>query len=243
MEKLNFDGTLTGANGQKLDVDCNVSLPVISGAAASVIVHIPLAPMPHAELTNPCTLHGRIGSLAFEINEILYRELPLGGTERKLARGVLKINHIGSLKVRDDRFKNKEASVVFHLSPVAFFKHHPGSEMTRYSSTPNQTVELFQIHATGLGKIVFLKQWAIHHIEDGTTSAKIHAGFYAHVACQDDDLKNIDTMVETFRDVLTVLSILFRQAVSLLGWEKNAAQGLRRCGSIRSSQISLPIWR
>ena len=142
---------------------------------------------------------------------------------RKLARDVLDINHIGTLKVRDDRFKSKKASVVFHLSPVAFFKRHPASAMTLYSSTPNQTVELFQIHATGLGEIVFLKQWAVHHIEDGITSAKIHAGFYAHVACQHDDIQNIDTMVETFREVLTVLSILFRQAVSLLGWEKRCS--------------------
>jgi hypothetical protein len=225
LEKLSFDGVLTGANGQKLDVDCNVSLPVISGAAASVTVHIPLAAKQHAELTNPCTLHGRVGSLEVDLNELWYRRLPLGGTMRKLARDLLDINHIGSLKVRDNRFKNKKATVVFHLSPVEFFKRHTASAMTRYSSTPNQTVELFKIQASGLGEIVFLKQWAVHHIEDGITSAKIHAGFYAHVACQDNDIQNIDTMVETFREVLTVLSILFRQAVSLLGWEKRCGRG------------------
>ncbi len=220
MEKLSFDGVLTGANGEKIDVDCDISLPVISGAAASVTVHVPQASTQHAVLTNPCTLRGRIGLLEVQINELWYRRLPLGGTGRKHARDVLDINHIGSLKVNDNRLKSKEASVVFHLSPVAFFKCHAASAMTSYSSTPNQTVTLFRICAPGIGEIVFQKQWAVHHIDEGTTSAKIHAGFYAHVACHDDGIENIDAMVDTFREVLTVLSVLFRQAVSLLGWEK-----------------------
>lgn len=225
LEKLSFDGTLTGADGQRLDVDCTVSLPLISGCAAFVTVHIPLAAKQHAELTNPCTLHGRAGSLEVEINELWYHRFPLGGTKRKLARDTLDINHIGSLKVRDDRFKSNQASVAFHLSPVEFFRRHTASAMTRYSSTPTQTVELFKIYAKGLGEIAFVKQWTVHHIEDGITSAHIHAGFYAHVVCQNDDFKNIDTMVEIFREVLTVLSIFFRQAISLLGWEKRCSTG------------------
>lgn len=222
LNKLSFDGILTGANGQKLDVDCIVSLPIISGAAASVTVNIPLAVKQHAELTNPCNLHGEAGSQKVEINELWYHRFPLGGTKRKLARDALDISHIGSLKVLDDRFKNNQASVVFHLSPVEFFRHHTASAMTSYSSTPEQTVELFKISAAGLGEIVFMKQWAVHHIEDGITSAHIHSGFYAHVVCQNDDLKNINVMVETFREVLTVLSILFRQGIGLLAWEKRS---------------------
>lgn len=224
VKKLSFDGVLTDANGLKLDVDCTISLPIISGAAASVTVQIPLATKKHSELTNPCNLHGRAGSQEIEINELWYRRFPVGGTMRKLGRDTLDINYIRSLKVRDDRFKNDQASVVFHLSPVEFFKHHTASALTLYSSTPEQTVELFKIYADGIGEIAFLKQWCIHHIEDGTASAHIHAGFYAHVVCQNDDLKNINTLVETFRDVLMVLSIFSRQGISLLAWEK-------RCGN------------
>lgn len=226
LENLSFDGILTGANGQKLDVDCAVSLPIISGDVASVTVHIPLAAKQHVELTNPCNLHGRAGSLEVEINELYYRRFPLGGTVRKLARDTLDINHIGSLKVRDDRYKRNQASVIFHLSPVEFFRRHTASAMTKYSSTPEQSAELFKISATGLGEIVFMKQWAVQHIEGGITTAHIHAGFYAHIDCQYDDLKNIGIIVETFRDVLTVLSIFCRQAISLLGWEMRCSTGI-----------------
>lgn len=225
MNKLSFDGILTGANGQKLDVDCAVSIPIISGAVASVTVQIPLVAKQHAVLTNPCHLYGRAGSLEVEINELWYRSFPLGGTMRKLARDTLDINYIGRLKVIDNCLKNDQVSVVFHLSPVEFFRRHTLSALTRYSSTSKQKEELFKISATGIGEITFLKQWAVHHIEDAITSAHIHAGFYAHVACKSDDLKNINTMVERFREVLTVLSIFSRQAISLLGWEKRCSTG------------------
>lgn len=39
--------------------------------------------------------------------------------------------------------------------------------------------------------------------------------------CSEDRLKKFDnSIVESFKDVLTILSIFFRQAVGLLGWEK-----------------------
>lgn len=221
IRKLSFDGILTGANGQKLDVDCTVELPIISGSPASITVYVPIgANKQHPELTNPCKLHGQTGSLAIEMDELWYRRLPLGGTTRKLARDKLDITHIGTLRVRKELFENSQPSVVFHLSPVEFFRHHIASKTTRYTSTPEQTTELFRISVVGIGEIAFLKQWVVCHVEEGITSAHICSGFYAHVACQNEDLGNISTIVETFRDVLTVLSILCRQAISLLGWEK-----------------------
>ena len=219
LEILTFDGVLTDANGAKLDVDCSVTLPVVSAAAAIVTIQIPHVAAQHQEFQNPCTLRGKMGSQEVEINELWYRNFPLGGTSRRLARGQLVINDIGILRRRHDRIKHTEPSVLFLLSAVEFFKETTASAMTSYSSTPSQSIELFRIQTADLGEIVFLKQWVVEHIKDGVISANIHAGFYAQVICKSEDIKNVDFLVESFREVLTVVSIFFRQAVDLLGWE------------------------
>lgn len=225
MEILSFDGVLTDVNGNSLDVDCNVTLPIVSGAAATVTIQIPHVETPHIALENPCALRGKIGPQQVEIDGLCYRSFPLGGTRRKLARGALVISHIGILRVRHNRILKHEPSVLFHLSSVDFLKEAAASAMTGYSSTPSQSVELFKINAVDFGEITFLKQWAIEHIKDGVKSANIHAGFYAQVGCKAEDIKNIDQLVESFREVLTVISVLFRQAVDLLGWEIRSNAG------------------
>lgn len=225
MEILSFDGVLTDVNGNSLDVDCNVTMPIVSGAAAIVTIHIPHVATQHQELEDPCTLRGKMGSQEVEISELCYRSFPLGGTNRRLARGQLVINHIGILKTRHSRVKHAESTVLFYLSAVEFFKEKAASVMTNYSSTPSQTVELFKINVKGFGEITFLKQSVVEHIKEGVISANIHAGFYAQVACKPEDVKNIDHLVESFREVLTVISVLFRQAVDLLGWEVRSEAG------------------
>ena len=225
MEILSFDGVLTDVNGNRLDVDCSVTLPIVSGAAAAVTIQIPHVAAQHQEFQNPCTLRGKMGSQEVEISELWYRNFPLGGTSRKLARGQLVINHVGILKTRHSRIKHAETKVLFHLSAVEFFKETTASAMTNYSATPSQTVELFKINVEGFGKITFLKQWAVQHIKVGVISANIHTGFYAEMACKPEEAKKSDHLVESFRQVLTVISIFFRQAVDLLGWEIRSDTG------------------
>lgn len=220
LDKTSFDAIVTDSKGQKLDVDCCVSEPVVSGAAAFITIQVPLTANRHAELVNPCSLQGKAGRLDIEIDELWYHRLPLGGTRRKLARDVLDLSHVGRLTVQSDHWKNEEAFVLFHLSAVEYLKHHTQAAMTDYSSTPSMSIELFKIHAIGLGDIVFLKRWSIHHRQEGDISAKIYDGFSAQVACQEQDLHDIDSMVKRFKEVLIVLSVLFRQAVTLHGWEK-----------------------
>lgn len=223
MKNISFDGILTGANGHKLDVDCNLVLPSISGAAASVVIHIPLQSTPHTKPTNPCTVHGTSGMLNIEIRELHYSCLPLQQGRRKLARGVLDISHIGIIKVCANGFENEQSVAVFHLPPVEFFKRHPASVIVNYSSIPDQTVELFKLQCAKLGEIVFSKRWDVHLIKGSAITANIHSGFYAQVVCSEDRLKKNElSIVESFKEVLTVLSIFFRQAAGLLGWEKRS---------------------
>lgn len=219
LEILTFDGVLTDVNGFTLDVDCSVTLPVVSAATATATIYIPHVATQHRKLENPCTLHGKMGSQVVEISQLWYRRLPLGGTNRKLERGQLVINHLGILKRRHNRIKHTEPSVFFLLSAVEFFKQTTASAMTEYSSTPSQSVELFRIQTANLGEIVFLKQWVIEHIRDGEISANIHSGYYAQVKCKSEDIQRLDSLVESFKEILTVMSIFFRQAVDLLGWE------------------------
>jgi hypothetical protein len=118
-----------------------------------------------------------------------------------------------------------EASIKFHLSAVDFFKDHDVAKMARYASTPSQTVELFRLNIVNIGEIIFLKQWAIHHTKDAAESARIYAGFYALLACEDAGAKRIEAIVEAFREILTMLSIFCRQAITLHGWEKENSSG------------------
>jgi hypothetical protein len=219
LDKTSFDAIVTDSKGQKLDVDCCVSEPVVSGAAASITIQVPLTANRHAELVNPCILQGKVGRFDVEIDELWYHRLPFGGTRRKLARDVLDLSHVGRLTVRSSHLENEETFVLFHLSAVEYLRHHAQAAMTPYSSTPSMSVELFKIHAAGLGDIAFLKQWSIHYRQEGNVSAKICAGFSAKVVCQEQDLHDVDGMVKRFKEVLIVLSILFRQAVTLHGWQ------------------------
>lgn len=220
LDKTSFDAIVTDSKGQTLDVDCCVSEPVVSGAAASITIQVPLTANRHAELVNPCSLQGKAGQFDIEIDELWYHRLPLGGTRRKLARDVLDLGHVGRLTVRSDHWKNEETFLLFHISGVEYLKHHTQPAIADYSSTPSMSVELFKIHAAGLGDIVFLKRWSIHHIHEGSVSANIYDGFAAQVTCPEQDMHDIDGMVKRFREVLIVLSVLFRQAVTLHGWQR-----------------------
>jgi hypothetical protein len=42
LDKTSFDAIVTDSRGQTLDVDCCVSEPVASGAAASITIQVPL---------------------------------------------------------------------------------------------------------------------------------------------------------------------------------------------------------
>ena len=172
------------------------------------------------EFENPCHLKGRVGRSVIEIHGLWYRHLPLVEIGRKLARGSMKINHVDQLRIKTDIAKSgADVGIIFHVSPVDYLKSHARASWTDYSATPGKSVDIFSLDVPGLGNVRFIKHWSIRHTVHGSVAAEVHTGFAARVACQASDLQNSSKMVEIFKEALVVLSVIFRQAVTLHGWE------------------------
>lgn len=218
IKDASFDAVITDKLGRTREVDCRVTVPAASGLPASISIEIPLTNEKQEILKNPCMLRGENGGLEIEIKDLWYRWLPLGPTDRKHERGALRINHAGSLWVRQRYWKSERTRLRFLLSPVRFFKKHSSSTTINYSATPNMRVELFKLQTEELGEIRFIKFWSVHHVDQAGVAAEIRASFAAEVLCNDTTVLSIDHLVEKMKAVLIPLSILTRQAITLHGW-------------------------
>ena len=144
--------------------------------------------------------------------------MPIGVTQRKHARGYFDINHAGQLSIRSSHWKSERARLRFHLSPIRFFQKHINAMMVNYIALPGMMVELFRIRTAELGEIQFIKYWSVRHVRKKEIAAEICTGFAAEIECVEATAMPIDQLVLKMRDVLTALSILTRQAITLHGW-------------------------
>lgn len=222
LENTSFDAVITDSIGKTLQVDCRVSEPAASGLPADITIEIPLTETEHAVLENPCTLRGIDDGCEIEIKDLWYRSMPAGVTHRKYARGPFDILHAGHLWIRLSHWKSERALIIFHLSPIRFFKKHVKATMVNYSATPLMTMELFRIKTAELGEIRFIKHWSVHRVDKNGVTAEIRTSFAAEITCDEATAPPIDQLVEKMKDVLIPLSILTRQAITLHGcrWEK-----------------------
>ena len=218
LKDASFDAVITDKNGLTLEVDCRVTEPAASGLPASISIEIPLSDKKQDLLKNPCTLRGTNDGFEIEIKELRYRSIPAGVTRRKHARGTFNINHAGHLWVRQSHWKSEQGQLRFLLSPVRFFKKHSSAAMVNYATTPNMTVELFKLQTAELGEIRFVKFWSVHHVDKKGVSAEIRTSFAAEILCNEMTTAPIEQLVERMKAVLTPLSILTRQAITLHGW-------------------------
>ena len=225
LENTSFDAVITDKNGFSIEVDCRVTEPAASGMPAEISIEIPLSNEKREALKNPCSLYGSDGDLEIEIRELWYRSIPAGVTRRKHARGTFNINYAGQLWVRRAHWLSERGILRFLLSPVRFLKEHGKAEMVDYSSTPNMTVELFKLQTADLGEIRFIKFWSVHRVDTKGVAAEIRASFAAEVRY--DGASPIDQLVNKMREVLTLLSILMRQAITLHGWIWEKSDGIQ----------------
>jgi hypothetical protein len=216
LEKTSFDAVITDANGLSIEVDCRITEPVASGRPAQVSIDIPMSNQKVEDLQNPCSLRGFAGSSEIEIKELCYRSISFDVTQRKHARGAFEINTAGQLSVKRTYCGEVSGALRFLLSPVRLLEDHTNAKTANYSSTPSMTVELFKLRAEGLGEIRFIKFWSFHRVGVKGMAAEICSSFAAEI--QYDGSAPIDQLVSTMREVLTPLSILARQAITLHGW-------------------------
>lgn len=225
LENTCFDAVITDKNGLTVEVDCRVTEPAASGLPAEISIEIPLSNEEKEVLENPCSLRGSDGGLEIEIKELWYRSIPAGITRRKHARGTFNIIYAGQLWVRRTHWRSERGILRFLLSPVRFLKEHGKAEMVDYSSTPNMTVELFKLQTTDLGEVRFIKFWSVHRVDTKGVAAEIRASFAAEILY--DEASPIDQLVSKMREILTPLSILTRQAITLHGWIWEKSDGIQ----------------
>jgi hypothetical protein len=225
LERTSFDAVITDRNGLTIEVDCQVSEPAASGLAAEILIEIPLGNKEMEALENPCSLRGSDGGLEIELKDLWYRSIPAGVTWRKHARGVFNVNHVGQLWVRRTYWTSERETLRFLLSPVRFLNEHCIAKTVDYSSIPNMAVELFKLQTVELGEIRFIKFWSVHRVDTKGVSAEIRASYAAEIRY--DGTSPIDHLVSKIREVLTPLSILTRQAITLHGWIWEKKDGIQ----------------
>ncbi|MDI1270540.1 MAG: hypothetical protein PSV40_15740 [Polaromonas sp.] len=225
LENSSFDAVITDKNGLTIEVDCRVTEPAASGLPAEISIEIPLSNEKKEVLENPCSLRGSDGGLEIEIKELWYRSIPAGITRRKHARGTFNINYAGQLWIRRTHWRSERGILRFLLSPVRFFKEHSKAEMVDYSSTPDMMVELFTLQTSELGEIRFIKFWSVHRVDTKGVAAEIRASFAAEIRY--DEASPIEQLASKMREVLTPLSILTRQAITLHGWIWEKRDGIQ----------------
>jgi hypothetical protein len=218
LENTSFDAVITDKNGLTVEVDCRVTEPAASGLPASISIEVPLSDKETPDLENPCCLRSLGGPHEVEIKDLSYRSIPAGGTHRKHARGVFHILHAGRLWVRASYWKSERSLLRFLLSPVRFFTKSVRSEVVNYSATPNMTVELFKLQVADLGEVRFIKFWTVHRIDEKGVAAELRFSYAAEIRYDESTGLPIDKLVDKMKTVLTPLSILTRQAITVHGW-------------------------
>lgn len=224
LENESFDAIITDKNGVTWEVDCCITEPTASGLPASICIEVPMGKEEKVVLENPCSLRGSDSGLEIEIKDLWYRSISIGATRRKYARGQFHILHAGQLRVKRSHWIWEQARLRFLLSPVRFFKDQSKSAMVSYTATPKMEVELFKLCVPVLGMIRFIKFWSVRNVDTREVAAEVRASFAAEIV--PSQTNQIDDLVKAMRDVLTPLSILTRQAITLHGWQWEKQDGL-----------------
>lgn len=213
--KLDFDAELRSADGTvRLPVYCELQPPYVGGQNALVHMAVPAQYVTDNPPRNPCTLSGQSGVVSIEMQGVRWREFP---TASRSALGLesIELLHIGSLTVRHPLI-NKKREIRFHLAPVSYLRSSSGT--VRFGDSSGSE-ELFVLDLPGLGETSFVAEWVTtYHRDAEIPSATVVAGFSAVANLPSDGAIDVDGIAKKFRGSLRVLSVLFRQAVSLHGW-------------------------
>lgn len=124
--------------------------------------------------------------------------------------------HIEKLVMQHSLPMSEQREIRFHLAPISYLRSE--SNFVHFGGT-SDSQELFVVDLPGLGATSFVAEWAmVYHRDAEIPSATAIGGFSAVVSLTAGIPIDADRMVAEFRSSLDILSVLFRQAVSLHGW-------------------------
>ncbi len=214
MIKFDFDAELRSADGATLPVYCDVQPPFVGGQKSLIRVAVPAQYITDRPPRNPCTLSGKSGAFTINMLGIHWRQFP---TSSKGTLGLqdIELLHIESLTVRHPPM-NARREIRFHLAPISYLRSE--SDVVLFGDRAHSE-ELFVLDLPDLGATRFVVEWSTaYHRDAEIPGATVIAGFSAIAGLPPDAPINAGQLVAKFRSSLEVLSVLFRQAVSLHGW-------------------------
>lgn len=212
--KFDFDAELRSADGAALAVYCEVQPPYVGGQKSLIRVAVPAKDITEDPPGNPCTLSGRSGAFTINMQGIHWRRFPTS-SKGTLGLEAIELLHIERLTVLHPPM-NARREIRFHLAPISYLRSEFDGVHFGDSSCSE---ELFVLDLPDLGATSFVAEWAtVYHRDAEIPSATVIAGFSAVASLPPDAPIDADRMVVKFRSSLEVLSVLFRQAVTLHGW-------------------------
>lgn len=214
MMKFGFDAELKGACGDVFPVHCEVQPPFVGGQKALIYISVPAQYINKNPPSNPCTLLGKSGAVSIHMQGVHWCRFPTTSVGI-LGLEAVELLHVDRLTVQQPpRCTRRE--IRFHLAPIAYLRSE--SNCVLFSNSTNLK-ELFVLDLPDLGTVSFVMEWVtVYHRDSELPGATVNASFSAVASLPSNGPINTDDMVAKFKRSLDILSVLFRQAVSLHGW-------------------------
>jgi hypothetical protein len=220
MTKFDFDAELRTADGAVLPVYCEVQPPYVGGQKSLIRVMVPAQYITKNPPDNPCSLSGKSGASIISMKGVHWRRFPCSST-CTLGLEEIDLLHIERLTVRHPPMSAKR-EIRFHLAPISYLRSESNEV---FFGDRSHSKDLFVLDLPDLGVTRFVVEWVtVYHRDAEIPGATVIAGFSAVVGLAPDALIDADRMVLKFKSSLEVLSVLFRQAVSLHGWTYSDAE-------------------
>jgi hypothetical protein len=212
---LNFTGNLVDSDGQEVRVQCKLKYPLSKESPTEIKIYA----LSHirGRLENPCQITANGMRSTLTIKDLWYSAYTMSIAGEDFYYDQITPNHIDSLEVKVNK-SNKNKCLRFHLSHANFLKNQHASKRIQYSKNPNQSVNIFNINIDGLGTVNFFKEWNIVYKSDEQPSAEIYDDYVAELDLKESELDYLKAY-EIFKESLFAISVLFRQAVSIVRWE------------------------
>lgn len=220
MMKFDFDAELRGADGTVLRVYCEVQPPSVGGQKSLIRIAVPAQHITENPPENPCVLLGKSGAFTISMQEVHWRRFPTS-SRSTLGLEAIELLHVEKLTIQHSLMNNRR-EIRFYLAPISYLR----SESSCVSfGDKSHAEDLFVLDLPDLGATRFIAEWAtIYHRDAEIPGATVIAGFSAVADLSPDGSIDADQMIKKFRSSLEILSVLFRQAVTLHGWTYIDAQ-------------------
>ena len=212
--KFDFDAELRSADGAALPIYCEVQPPYVGGQKAMIHVAVPAQHIIKNPPGNPCVLSGKSGAFTINMQGVHWRRFPCS-SKGTLGLEAIELLHIETLTIQHP-LMNTRREIRFHLAPISYLRSESSGVLFGDRS---HSEDLFVLDLPDLGATRFVAEWVtIYHRDSEIPGATVIAGFIAVTALPPAGPIDANGMVAKFRSSLEVLSVLFRQAVSLHGW-------------------------